>query len=91
MEDPTENLSFYDTEMQTCAEDYCNYVLEQIEVAKSYCKNPIVFIEQRLDFSRWVENSLGTGNYVIVADQVLQIIDYKHGLGVLVYKMNRHS
>ena len=84
VEDPTENLSFYDTEMQTCAEEYCNYVLEQIEVAKSYCKDPIVFIEQRLDFSRWVENGFGTGDCVIVADQVLQIIDYKHGLGVLV-------
>jgi len=84
VEDPTENLSFYDTEMQTCAEEYCSYVLEQIEVAKGYCKDPIVFIEQRLDFSRWVENGFGTGDCVIVADQVLQIIDYKHGLGVLV-------
>ena len=41
-------------------------------------------IEQRLDFSRWVENGFGTGDCVIVADEVLQIIDYKHGLGVLV-------
>ena len=41
-------------------------------------------IEPRLDFSRWVENSFGTGDCVIVADEVLQIIDYKHGLGVLV-------
>lgn len=41
-------------------------------------------IEQRLDFSRWVENSFGTGDCVIVADEILQIIDYKHGLGVLV-------
>lgn len=41
-------------------------------------------IEQRLDFSRWVENGFGTGDCVIVADDVLQIIDYKHGLGVLV-------
>ena len=39
-------------------------------------------IEQRLDFSRWVENGFGTGDCVIVADEVLQIIDYKHGLGV---------
>lgn len=41
-------------------------------------------IEQRLDFSRWVENGFGTGDCVIVADEVLQIIDYKHGLGILV-------
>lgn len=82
--DPTENLTFYDAEMQICAEEYRNYVLEQIEAAKEFCKDPQVMIEQRLDFSRWVENGFGTGDCVIVADEVLQIIDYKHGLGVLV-------
>ena len=82
--DPTENLTFYDAEMRNCAEEYRNYVLEQIETAKEFCKDPQVMIEQRLDFSRWVENGFGTGDCVIVADEVLQIIDYKHGLGVLV-------
>ena len=82
--DPTESLTFYDAEMQNCAEEYRNYVLEQIEAAKEFCKDPQVMIEQRLDFSRWVENGFGTGDCVIVADEVLQIIDYKHGLGVLV-------
>lgn len=81
---PTENLTYYDAEMQNCAEEYRNYVLEQIEAAKEFCKDPQVMIEQRLDFSRWVENGFGTGDCVIVADEVLQIIDYKHGLGVLV-------
>ena len=82
--DPTESLTYYDAEMQNCAEEYRNYVLEQIEAAKEFCKDPQVMIEQRLDFSRWVENGFGTGDCVIVADEVLQIIDYKHGLGVLV-------
>jgi hypothetical protein len=82
--DPTENLTYYDAEMQNCAEEYRNYVLEQIEATKEFCKDPQVMIEQRLDFSRWVENGFGTGDCVIVADEVLQIIDYKHGLGVLV-------
>lgn len=82
--DPTESLTYYDAEMQNCAEEYRNYVLEQIEAAKEFCKDPQVMIEQRLDFSRWVENGFGTGDCVIVADEELQIIDYKHGLGVLV-------
>lgn len=84
VEDPTKNLTYYNAEMQNCAEEYCNYVLEQLEEAKKYCADPMVFIEQRLDFSRWVENGFGTGDCLILADQVLQIIDYKHGLGVLV-------
>ena len=82
--DPTENLTYYNAEMQNCAEEYCSYVLEQLEAAKEYCADPMIFIEQKLDFSRWVENGFGTGDCVIVADNVLQIIDYKHGLGVLV-------
>ena len=83
-EDPTENLTYYDQEMQDCAESYRDYVTEQIEAAKQHCPDPQILIEQRLDFSRWVENGFGTGDCVIVADEVLQIIDYKHGLGVLV-------
>ena len=84
VKNPTEDLTYYDAEMQNCAEEYRNYVLEQIEAAKEFCKDPQVMIEQRLDFSRWVEQGFGTGDCVIVADEVLQIIDYKHGLGVLV-------
>jgi len=86
--DPTENLTYYNAEMQNCAEEYCSYVLEQLEKAKDYCPDPMVFIEQRLDFSRWVENGFGTGDCLILADEVLQIIDYKHGLGVLVESEN---
>ena len=83
-EDPTGHLSYYSAEMQSCAEEYCSYVMEQYEKAKGYCKDPVMFIEQRLDFSRWVEEGFGTGDCVIIADEVLHIIDYKHGLGVLV-------
>lgn len=82
--DPTENLEYYDAEMQYCAEEYRNFVLEQIVAAKNYCDDPQVLIEQRLDFSRWVEKGFGTGDCVIVADEQLHIIDYKHGLGILV-------
>lgn len=85
---PTSSLSYYNAEMQSCAEEYCSYVLEQLEKAKDYCPDPRVFIEQRLDFSHWVENGFGTGDCLILSDQVLQIIDYKHGLGVLVESEN---
>ena len=88
VKDPTENLDYYDAEMQSCAEEYRNFVLEQIEASKTYCNDPQVMIEQKLDFSSWVENGFGTGDCVIVADEVLQIIDYKHGLGVLVEAEN---
>ena len=56
VEDQTENLTYYSGEMQNCAEEYRDYVLEQFERSKKFCSDPMVFIEQRLDFSRWVKN-----------------------------------
>ena len=82
--DPTENLIWFNEEMNDCATGYAAYVLEQVETAKQTCTDPVVLIEQRVDFSRWVESGFGTADCIIIADGTLQIIDYKHGLGVLV-------
>ena len=83
-EDPTENLTWFNEEMNDCANGYAAYVLEQVEAAKHVCADPVVLIEQRVDFSRWVEGGFGTADALIIADGTLKICDYKHGLGVLV-------
>lgn len=82
--DPSENLTWFNEEMSDCATGYAAYVLEQVEAAKQTCPDPVVLIEQRVDFSRWVESGFGTADCIVIADGTLQIIDYKHGLGVLV-------
>ena len=82
--DPTADLTWYDGEMQEAAEGYRDFVLAQIEEARKICPDPLVCVEQVLDFSKWVEHGFGTGDCVIVADDLLQIIDFKYGLGVLV-------
>ena len=75
--DPTENLTFFDEEMADCSDMYAQYVMEQLAVAKEKCKDPIVLIEQHLDFSKWVPQGFGTGDCVIVADETLTVIDFK--------------
>lgn len=82
--DPTENLDYYDAEMQEAAEAYCAFVMEQVEAAKTLCKDPLVCVEQTLDFSKWVEHGFGTGDAVLVADGLLHIIDLKYGVGIVV-------
>ena len=82
--DPTEDLTWYNVEMQEAAEGYRDFVMEQIEEAKKLCNDPLICVEQTLDFSKWVEHGFGTGDCVIVADDLLHIIDFKFGLGVLV-------
>ena len=86
--DPAEDLDYFDTEMDNCTDEYCTYVMEQLQEAGQYCKDPEVLVEQRLDFSRWVPNGFGTGDCLIVADKVLHIIDFKYGLGILVEAEN---
>ncbi len=82
--DPTENLQYFDEEMADCSDMYAQYVMEQLEAAKEKCKDPIVLIEQHLDFSRWVPEGFGTGDCVIVSDETLTVIDFKYGVGILV-------
>ena len=82
--DPTENLTWYNEEMEDCANGYAAYILEMVEAAKESCADPKVLIEQRVDFSHWVEHGFGTVDCIIIADGTLRICDYKHGLGVLV-------
>lgn len=83
-EDPTENLTYLDEEMMDATDQYEQFVMEQVAAARERCADPIVLVEQRLDFSRWVPDGFGTGDCVIVADEVLTVIDFKYGLGVLV-------
>ena len=84
VKDPTENLDYYDQEMQQCAEGYAAFVLEEYEKAKQTCADPDVLIEQKVDYSKWVEGGTGTADCIILSDGTAEIIDYKHGLGILV-------
>lgn len=82
--DPIPDLEYYNEEMEECATEYCSYIIEQLQLIRQNCPDPQVMVEQRLDFSRWVPDGFGTGDCVIVADDVLHVIDYKNGLGILV-------
>ena len=71
-------------EMEEHTDGYVTFILEQLAVAKKNCKDPIIQIEKRLDFSSYVPEGFGTGDCVIVSDQLLHIIDFKYGQGILV-------
>ena len=83
-DDPIENLTWYNEEMEDCAAGYAAYVSELLETAKQTCADPVVMIEQRVDFSRWVKEGFGTADCIVIADGVLNICDYKNGQGCLV-------
>ena len=87
-DDPTESLQYFDEEMSECTDSYAQYIAEEIQKSKELCPDPVVLVEQKLDFSEYVPDGFGTGDCVIVADSTLTIIDFKYGLGVLVEAEN---
>jgi len=76
---------FFNSEIDEAVEIYVDFAKELIEEIKQICKDPIVLLEQRLDFSKYVESGFGTGDLIVVADGVLNVVDLKGGQGVKVY------
>lgn len=70
--------------MDAYTDGYVEFVLEQLNEAKQNCFDPLVLIEQKLDFSCYVPDGFGTGDCLIMADKLLHIIDFKYGQGILV-------
>ena len=78
-------VSDYDSdEMEECSDAYVDFVMEQVEAARQACNDPIILIEQHLDFSCYVPDGFGTGDCIIIADGRLHIVDFKYGMGILV-------
>lgn len=78
-------VSEYNTdEMEGYTDDYVEFILEQLVEAKQNCSDPLVLIEQHLNFSSYVPQGFGTGDCIIIADKNMHIIDFKYGVGILV-------
>lgn len=69
-------------EMDRATDYYVDVVLERLYAARKVCPDAQLFVEQRLDMSRWVPQCFGTSDAVIVSDQTLEVLDFKFGKGV---------
>lgn len=79
---------FDEKELKYYTDIYFDYACELITEAKRRLKDPIILVEQKLDFSNYVPEGFGTGDLVIVADGILDIMDLKYGKGVEVCAVN---
>ncbi len=76
---------YEDDAMDEYTTDYVSFVMEQFyEMKYGVEEDPMVLIEQRLDFSSYVPDGFGTGDAVLLAPGKLHVIDFKYGQGVLV-------
>lgn len=70
------------SDMEHATDAYCDVVMEKYLSAKERDPSTRLLLEQRLDYSRWVPSGFGTGDCVIVSDSLLEVCDYKHGMGI---------
>ena len=75
-------LDNYSTEMIEAVNRYVDICEEKVNESRARSSDAEAMIEARLDFSRWVPDGFGTGDMVIVADGILEVIDLKYGKGV---------
>lgn len=73
-----------DAEMETLTDDYVGFVLSRLRDARQVCADPVVLVEQRLDFSHVVPGGFGTGDALIIAEPRIEVVDLKFGAGVKV-------
>ena len=76
---------YWTDEMEETTSDYRDYIMDLVGQAKTHCKDPVTLIEQHLDFSCYVPDGFGTGDFLLVADKELNVVDFKYGRGVAVY------
>ena len=84
VKDPRAELDLLDEEMESCSDDYVQFVMQLLTEMRQTCSDPVILIEQRLDFSEWVPEGFGYGDCILVADGAMHVIDFKYGEGVLV-------
>lgn len=71
----------FSASMEGYVDDFVGYVQERMNAAG---KSAEIFIEAKLDLSRYVPDSFGTGDVVIVTPDYIEVIDLKYGKGVAV-------
>ena len=82
--DEHRDSEFYSDEAESVTDEYVAFCIETIEAVRSSCPDPLIMVEHRLDYSEYVPEGFGTGDLVIVADGVIEVIDFKGGRGVRV-------
>jgi len=75
---------FYSQELEDDVQTYVDFAIEKINEAKARTKDAVVLLEAKLDYSPWVREGFGTGDLVLVTDDVLEVVDLKFGRGVQV-------
>ena len=71
---------YYTTELNGHCLDYVSFILDKLHSVK----DPMIFIEEKIDLGEYVSESFGTCDAIILSHRLLDVNDLKYGKGVLV-------
>lgn len=74
----------YSESMYEYCDGYATFVMEKFAEAQAKTKDAQIFLEVKLDMTKYVPEGYGTSDVVIVADHTAFKIDLKYGKGVSV-------
>ena len=80
LSDPRPGLQYYTEEMEECCQGYLQYVMELVESFRARGISPAVYVEQRVDLRRFIPESMGTSDCVVVGGDEIVIVDFKYGM-----------
>lgn len=75
---------YHSGEMDEYTDTYKTIVLEKFNAARAKTKDAQLLVEVELDFSHYVPDAFGTSDAIIIADGVMEVIDFKYGKGAKV-------
>ena len=73
---------YFTDDMLEYVDTYYNIVIGKFEKAKKRTSDAKLLVEVRLDFSSFIPESFGTSDSIIIADNTMEVIDFKYGKGI---------
>lgn len=67
------NSEYEDEEMEANTDIYAEFIISTVERIKETCPNPLVMVEERLDYSYLVPSGFGTGDCVIIVQSIHKV------------------
>ena len=68
--------------------DFVRIYTEYVQAEATYVHDSNVLIEERVDYSDWVEGGFGTADAIVIKDNELVVVDLKYGMGIKVHAEN---
>lgn len=75
---------YYQKEMEEHTDLYRDLVIGKLADARKRTPDAVLIVERRLDISGFAPGAFGTADAIVIADGLMEVIDFKYGKGVRV-------